>query len=269
METVEIAGRQVSRFILGSNPFSGFSHQGPDRDAEMVHYFTCARIKDVMWEAEELGINTVLGRGDRHLIRILMEYWDEGGTLQWFAQTCPELGPPEPTIDRALRAGAAACYIHGGYADHLMVNGRAEELKAPVQHAREQGIRVGLAGHLPQTIRWAEENLDVDFYMCSYYNPASRRKDAAHRSQTGEKYRQQDRRAMTDLIRELTRPAIHYKVMAAGRNDPRQALRVVAENLRTGDAVCVGVFPKDNPGMLREDVELLKRGPATCRRTGG
>ena len=259
MQTVEMGGRAVSRFILGSNPFSGFGHQGSERDAEMVHYYTCARIKEVLYQAEDLGINTVLGRADRHIIRVLLEYWDEGGQLQWFAQTCPELGAPEPTISRAAGAGAAACYIHGGYADHLMVNGRSEELRAPFAHARDRGIPVGLAGHLPETFRWAEDNLDMDFYMCSYYNPSSRRREAAHRSQKGEQYREKDRQAMIECIQGLSRPAIHYKVLAAGRNEPQEALQVAAEAMRPGDAVCVGIFSKDNPDMLREDVEILEQ----------
>ena len=68
---------------------------------------------------------------------------------------------------------------------------------------------------------------------------------------------EEDRTTMTDLIPALSRPVIHYKVMAAGRNDPRDAFTRVAAAMRPGDAVCVGVFPKDNPLMLQEDVELF------------
>lgn len=258
MDTVTIAGCEVSRFILGSNPFSGFSHQGRDRDSEMVHYYTCERIKDVLWEAEELGINTIIGRADHHMLRVLMEFWDEGGALQWFGQTCPELGAPEPSLRRLANAGAPAAHIHGGYADHLQANGQLEKLKPTVEYARELGIKIGTAGHKTDTIRWAEENLDLDFYMCAYYNPIPRDKEAAHRAGTREVYLEEDRQAMTELIQELSKPVIHYKVMAAGRNEPEEAFDYVARSMRPGDAVCVGVFPKDNPEMLREDVEMLK-----------
>ena len=44
-QTVQLGGLTASRFILGSNPFSGFSHQGPARDAEMMHYYTLDRLK--------------------------------------------------------------------------------------------------------------------------------------------------------------------------------------------------------------------------------
>ena len=189
--------------------------------------------------------------------RVLLEHWDEGGTLQWFGHTCPELGPPERTFDLVARAGARACHIHGGYADHLLANGRLEDLKPSVEHARRLGLTIGLAGHITDTIRWAEENLDVDYYMCSYYNPIPRKVDAEHRSGLQEVYLDEDRKAMTDLIRDLSRPVIHYKVLAAGRNDPREALAYVARSMRPGDAVCVGAYVKDNPGMVRDDVELF------------
>jgi hypothetical protein len=52
---------------------------------------------------------------------------------------------------------------------------------------------------------------------------------------------------------------VHYKVLAAGRNDPAAAFGVVARSMRPQDAVCVGVFPRDRPEMIREDVELFEQ----------
>ncbi len=59
MQYVNIKDVPVSRFILGSNPFSGFSHQGVERDRAMVRHYTTARIKEVLREAERLGLHTV------------------------------------------------------------------------------------------------------------------------------------------------------------------------------------------------------------------
>jgi hypothetical protein len=47
--------------------------------------------------------------------------------------------------------------------------------------------------------------------------------------------------------------------MAAGRNDPEEALEFVAQHLRPQDAVCVGVFMKDNPKMLEENLRYLEQ----------
>ena len=60
------------------------------------------------------------------------------------------------------------------------------------------------------------------------------------------------------MIRELRAPAIHYKIFAAGRTDPKEAFDFVARHLRPQDAVCIGVFTKDKPDMLAEDVRLFE-----------
>ncbi len=259
MEYVKIRDLTLSKIIVGSNPFSGNSHQGPRRDMEMRHYYTTARIKEVLKRAENQGINTILARGDHHIMRILMEYWDEGGGLQWFAQTCPELGPIERGIDNAIFGGAKACYIHGGVMDFLYTNKKLDEVPAAIEKIKNAGMPAGIAAHNPEVLEWAEENIDVDFYMCSYYNPTSRDKDPEHRSSTTEWFRKEDRDTMVEIIKKLGKPAIHYKVMAAGRNEPEEALGFAAKHLRPQDAVCIGVFTKDNPGMLEDDISLLRK----------
>ena len=248
----------VSRLILGGNPFSGFSHQTPGRDREMRRYYTTARIKETLRHAEDLGVNTFLGRTDRHIRRVLLEYWDDGGAIQWFAQTCPEYGPPGNSVAGAASAGAAACYVHGGQMDFLLAQGRMQDVHDAVAQTREAGMAAGIAGHGPQVFAWAEENLDVDFYMCSYYNPSRRDEHPEHTPGTHERFAPTDREAMVDVIGHLSRPAIHYKVLAAGRNDPREAFGLVARHLRPCDAVCVGVYTRHHPQMLDEDLRMLE-----------
>ena len=267
MDTAKIGSSEVSRFILGSNPFSGFSHQGHERDTEMIHYYTCERIKETLRTAESLGINAIIARADHHMLRVLLEYWDEGGTLQWFGQTCPELGSHYRSLDRVRSAGAPACHIHGGYADHLLANDGCAELVPLVAHAHKIGLTIGLAAHNPDTIRWAERNLDVDYYMCAYYHSIDRGQSAEHRPGTDEVFYDANRQAMTELIQTLGKPVIHYKVLAAGRNDPAEAFEYVARSMRPGDAVCVGIHTKDKPDMLAEDVALLERALAARSQT--
>lgn len=254
---VKIGNLSVSRLIIGGNPFSGFSHQGADRDAEMRHFYTVSRIKQALRQAEQLGINAHMGRTDHHVMRYLMEYWDEGGNITWLAQTCSAFGTVERAIDNAVAGGAKACHIHGGTMDFLLANNKLNELPALIAKIRQAGLAAGIAGHTTDVFTWAEENLDVDYYMCSYYNPIPRDKQAEHVSGTNEQYLDEDRRAMTDLIAGLSRPVIHYKVLAAGRNDPKEAFNFVARHLRPQDAVCVGIYTKDHPDSLAENLQLL------------
>jgi hypothetical protein len=262
VEHIQLHHLTVSRFILGSNPFSGFSHQGADRDLAMKRYFTAARIKETLRQAETLGVTTLIARMDHHVMRLLLEYWDEGGALQWFAQTCPEVGDHQACVNRAISGGAKACHVHGGVMDYLLAQGRQDEVQPVVNMIRDGGLLAGIAGHNPQVFTWAEDHLDVDYYMCSYYNAAHRDQRAEHVSGMAEWFLDEDRQIMTQMIPSLRRPAVHYKVLAAGRNEPAAAFAVVAQTLRPQDAVCVGVYPGDKPDMLAEDVQLFTRALA-------
>ncbi|MHC4201711.1 MAG: hypothetical protein ACYSU0_17125, partial [Planctomycetota bacterium] len=57
-DTVAMAGMEVSRFIIGGNPFSGFSHRTSEMSEAQRHFFTTEKIKETLREAEALGVNT-------------------------------------------------------------------------------------------------------------------------------------------------------------------------------------------------------------------
>ena len=259
LDFVSLGNLSVRRLILGSNPFSGFSHQTPLMDVAMRSYFTTQCIKDTLRQAEGLGVNTLIARADHHVLRLLFEYWQEGGALQWIAQTCPELGSVMQGVQNAINGGAKACYIHGGSMDYMLANDQLDEVPDIIARIRDAGLAAGVAGHNPRVFEWADEHLDVDFYMCSYYNPTSRDKIAGHISGAEECFDDTDRENMATLIQRLSKPAIHYKVLAAGRNNPDDAFAYVARHLRFNDAVCVGVYPKDHPDMLTENIQLLEK----------
>lgn len=257
MDYVTLGTLKVSRFILGSNPFAGFSHQNPATDLAMKRFFTVAQIKATLREAEALGVNTVLGRTDNFMMRVLFEYWNEGGKIQWIAQSCPEYADNEASILRAASNGAKACFIHGGVMDNLFAQKKLDQVEPALKLISEQGMLAGVAAHNPQAIAWAEANVKVDFYMCCYYNSANRDQKAEHVSGMAEWFRDEDRTAMTEVIGTLSHPVIHYKVLAAGRNDPAAAFAYAAKQMRAGDMACVGICQKDNADMLKTDVRLL------------
>jgi len=262
MQYAQFKQLTVSRFIVGSNPFSGFSHQSPETDWAMRHYFTTGKVKEILHEAESLGVNTLLARTDFHVMRMILEYRDEGGTLQWFAQSCPEVGSHEACILRAHQYGAVACHLHGGVMDNLFAQGKMSEVPPALEMIREKGMLAGIAAHNPRVIEWAEEHLDLDYYLACYYNPVPRDQRAEHVPGMAEVYSEADRQTMTDLIQKLTKPVVHYKILAAGRNDPAAAFAFAASQMRANDVVCVGVYPKDKSSMLKEDVRLLEESLA-------
>ena len=146
MDTVQVRDKHVSRVTVGGNPFSGFSHQGPDRDKEMTDYFTNKRIKEFLRSAETLGVNTLFARTDYHIMGVLREYWEEGGTIQWFAQVCPDVRedcPPSETwmkwMAEAAELDPAALYIHGGIVDNWFANEQFDVLAGALERIRGYG----------------------------------------------------------------------------------------------------------------------------------
>ena len=45
-QTVHLGSVPVSRFLLGGNPFGGYSHWTVERDNEMVDWYTMERVKE-------------------------------------------------------------------------------------------------------------------------------------------------------------------------------------------------------------------------------
>ena len=251
MPTVEIAGLEVSRLIVGGNPFSGGSHQSAALSREMRDYYTTEKIKETLRECERCGITTIQARGDNHIMRMLNEYWNEGGTLKWIAQTASERASVPDNIRQIVSSGAVACYHHGSSTDGLWREGRMDVVRDRLGTIRDTGMIVGLGTHNPEVVRYAEDRgYDVDFYMVCFYDLISR---------GGEVYLEEDRAAACQVIREVDKPCLAFKIMAAGRNDPEEAFRVALEHIKPSDAVVVGVFPKHRPNEVEQDARLTER----------
>jgi len=257
-KTVHLGDVPITRFILGGNPFGGYSHQTVERDNEMADWYTMERVKEAYRLAGQAGVTAHIGRADNFIVRALREHWNEGGTLTWIAQQCPGVGTLRHGINNAIHGKAKCCFIHGGEMDHRVHHKETAEVFDAIQMIKDAGMPAGVAGHRTDTIQWAVDNLELDFFMTCYYSPDDRRQHAQRDYNVEEYYGPEHREAMCALIQELPAPAIHYKIMAAGRNDPKEAFAYVADAYRPGDAVCLGVFTKDNANMIQEDVDLLE-----------
>jgi hypothetical protein len=257
MDYTKFGSKSISKFILGGNPISGFSHQGTARDREMRAYYTDEQAVTLLHEAQNLGVNAWVARADDHILGILRQFRAAGGEINWLAQSAPELGDPLVSAERAAHAGAAGCHIHGGVMDFYLAQNRLDEVAGIIQRIRASGMLAGIAGHNPAIFTWAREHLDVDYFMCAYYNPTPRDEHPEHIHGAQEEFLESDRQAMMLVIPTLERPVIHYKILAAGRNNPREAFQFAARQMRPCDCACIGVYSKDMPGMLHEDIDIL------------
>src|SRR5512136_66639 len=70
LPTVRIGTLEVSRLILGSNPFWGYSHKSPQLDEEMKRHHTDERIIQILDEAAECGLTALASPPDERWVKL-------------------------------------------------------------------------------------------------------------------------------------------------------------------------------------------------------
>ena len=246
LPTISIASHRVTRLIIGGNPYSGISHRSADASKAMEDYYTTIQIMMDLRQAERNGINTVLARADKHIMRVLNEYWNAGGTIQWIAQTPKdtEYADLDEYVQIIERYKPIAIYHHGGTTDKLYAEGRLDSLRESLKYIRDLDCAVGIGTHDPQVLKYCySEGYDVDFYVCALYNHTTHR----------ELYLPNDRYAAFATIQAIPMPIIAIKVLAAGRNEPREAFRLAVENIKPMDAMAVGMYTQFQPDQIRQN----------------
>jgi hypothetical protein len=269
INTVKLGGSDVniSRLVIGGNIFSGTSHMSAEADNEMEDYYTTENIKKALFHAEKCDINTVTMRGDKHIFRIIREYRNEGGTLQWIAQTASEMLSYRGNIDQIMKFKPVSIYHHGTVTDALFKEKKYDELKDRLKIIRDTGVSVGLCTHMPQVVEYAEEHgFDTDYYMTCAYNLSriDRISSAVTgKIENGEPFYREDRELMYKVIKSVAKQCHIFKILAAGRlcETPKQVSETFEEtfaNIKDIDVAVVGMFQK-HMDQIEVNSEIVRK----------
>jgi hypothetical protein len=260
----------ISRVICGGNLINGYAHS---RDLIYVsellrHYFTDEKIIETWKICEETGINTmianVFGSGSdeqvENTVRILNKYRDErGGTIQWIAQTNPQLKDLTSSIQKAIDNGAVGAFVQGGVADDFVRKGHVELLGKIIEFIKQNGLIAGIAGHNIRTPMACEKaSIEPDFYMKTLHstNYWSTRQPDQHQdvidNYTIDNYWDKYPEKTIEFMKQVDKPWIAYKVLAAGAIHPKDGFKFAFEH--GADFLCVGMFDF----QVREDVIIAK-----------
>ena len=247
LPTIKLGSVEVSRLILGSNPFFGFAHKPGDVGKQMTDYYTEERIMAVLDEAAEHGITAVWTPCYDHWIRLWNKYREKGGKLKiWIGQPDPQPRQMKAAITACAKNGGKAICIQGARVDRQVAAGRFDVLRDWLDHVHSFGLPAGLAAHNPRAHLLAEEKkLPADFYHQCFYQP--------------EDYSKKLRDLAVATIRKLDKPVVGYKILAAGRLPAPEGFSFAFKHLRRKDGVCVGIFPKDDPDQITEDATLTRK----------
>ena len=249
LPTMKIGDVEITRLIVGSNPFTGKSHLNETVDADMKAYFTEEQAFAMLRRCEEAGINAVQSRGSMPVMGLIGRYRQAGGKLLWLAQTGKNLTTFDEELDEMMKYDPAAVCIHGELADELYMTGMLDRLEGLLDRIRRKNVPCGICAHFPEVLTYAEEHgLKPDYYMASLYNLSQ--PDRSHDvNPTGERFEDSDIPVMYHVIRHLSAPTVALKILGAGRRcgseeQVKAAFREAFASMKPGDGVLVGMFDK-------------------------
>ncbi|MGI6139114.1 MAG: hypothetical protein GX117_03705 [Candidatus Hydrogenedentes bacterium] len=261
----KIGDLSISRILLGGNLLTHFTHS---RDLKYVytlceHYNTDEKIMETMAVAEKHGVNTLVIHTVPRAMETLRTYrHDRGGKIQWII--CPTLQVDEDAaayrrqVKEIVDMGVEAVYLWGVAADRLTAEGNVDAMKRAVGIGHEFGLPSGVGAHDLRVIECCEEHgVPADFYIKTFHHhnyPSAPRPDqlsAVHTEVPG--YWCQDPQAVIDVMSQVDKPWIAFKVMAAGAIPPENAFQYVFDN--GADFSLAGMFDFE----IEEDVQIAKK----------
>jgi len=261
----KIGKLSVSRLLLGGNLLTHYTHS---RDLKYVynlaaHYNTEEKIHETMALAEEYGIDTLVIHTAPGIMGILKRYrYDKGGSLQWIICPTAEIDAGfdayRKQVGQLAEAGVDGIYLWGVRADQLVSQGKVDLIARAVEAAKDYGLPSGVGAHDLRVIKQCEQKgVDADFYIKTLHHhryPSAPRPDeltAVTAEVPG--YWCREPQEVIEFMKQVKRPWIAFKVMAAGAIPPEDAFRYAFEN--GADHILAGMFDFE----IAEDVRIAKR----------
>ncbi len=273
MNYVDFFGKKVSKLIIGDNPMTGHSYiEDQIPGSEMYAFYSTEKIKETLHEMEELGYNTMLPLATPFMIKILQDYENEGGKLQYIWQPYMPMSQKVSIQQMMSLKGTIGVYHQGSTTDYLYETNQCDSILEQIKQYREMGLPVGLGTHRPDVIEKSErEGWDVDFYVACMQNARRNREGEqsgfiSGKTKMGLLFYPDDRPIMLETLKNITKPVITYKIFAGGQmfvekkhEEIRELIKGVYEEvftaLKPNDFAAIGVFQRDSD-QLRENAEL-------------
>ncbi len=245
-----VGGISLSRMIVGSNWFLGWSHTSLAKDKFIRSYQTRKSISDILTVFFENGVDAVMG-GVNPLFSDAIADAEQRTGVKAVRIYTPHLNvvanggetrEPEEVFDECARYGADICMPHQCTTDALVdrLHGVIRDIDAYTQMIRERGMIPGLSTHMPETVVIADKTgADVETYI-QIYNAAGF-------------LMQVEADWVMRIIQNAKKPVMTIKPLAAGRLLPPVGLAFVWNTIRDQDMVTIGTT---TPDEAREVIEI-------------
>jgi hypothetical protein len=268
LPTVRFGRHEVTRLIIGTNPFCGYSHFNPLLDQFMREYMTPDRVQEILVRCEQAGINTWQLHYQDKTMAFLKRYRAEGGKMNIFLLSDFELQKnPRQLLPEAAKLGPIGIAHHGNRTDDAFHAGKMNQVREFLKMVRDTGVMVGVSTHNPAVVDYCEgQDWDVDYYQTCFYQQSRLPEDQREHFReavVGEPFFEGDPERMCKMIRQTRKPCLGFKILAAGRRvktsaQVEEAFRFAYQNIKPSDCVIVGMCPRFKD-EVREDTELARR----------
>jgi hypothetical protein len=252
-----VGGLSLSRLIVGTNWFLGYSHYSSAKDKFIKKTQTMEKMVEILKVFLESGIDTVMGPLNPLLTESVQEAQQQTGKdiklilTPWFniLPGGPLENEPERVFSECKMAGACICMPHQMVTDALMdrMFRKIRDIEKYTRLIRQYDMVPGLSTHMPETIIYADEtNVDVETYIQLY-------------NATGF-LMQVETDWVMKIINNAAKPVMTIKPLAAGRLLPISGLTFVWNTIREQDLVTVGTAtPDEAREVINISLELLSR----------
>jgi hypothetical protein len=232
----------VSRMIIGTNWFLGYSHISVAKDSFIKSYQDTKKVAAILETFLDHGIDTVMGPPDPLLIDAVKEAQDRTGDEIILILTPtfnivpggPKENDAEDVLDMCKGFQCKICMPHMIVTDYLLdrMNGKIRNIKKYTAMIRERDMIPALSTHMPETIIIADKtNVDIETYI-QIYNAIGFLMHV-------------EPEWVMQIIKNAHKPIITIKPLAAGRLSPLTGLPFVWSTIRNKDMVAIGTTTAD------------------------
>jgi len=274
LPTLALGRYRLTRLIAGSNPISGYSHSTLNLSEHMKEYFTLERVVAFVERCERMGINAwQTGQGaSEKIVRAVGTLRERGSKIHWFCLASE--GEGQRPLEEVVALKPIAVVHHGGVTDRLFRAGQAEKVHDFVKKAHDAGVLAGVSSHNPDNVAFVEEKgWENDFFMTCFYNvtrPAEEIRSKLGTVPLGEPFLESDREVMSAVVRQVKRPCLVFKILAAGHlcwdeKSVDSAFEYAFSHIKKGDGVIVGMYPRFSDEIAKNAALTLKHaGPGAA-----
>ncbi|MCL2701511.1 MAG: hypothetical protein FWE88_07440 [Phycisphaerae bacterium] len=251
----------VSRLIVGTNWFMGYSHCTPSQDTYIKENIRQRKaMADIMEVFFRRGVDSVLGGiTPEPMVDAIKDVQDRTGVKGVIISTPHfKIGPETPAngldpddvqrvLDDEARCGAHICMPHQCITDALLdrCSRTIRHIDQITRGIRERGMVPGLSTHMPETIIYTDESkIDIETYI-SIYNSMGF-------------LMQVEVDWTASIIQKAAKPVLTIKPMASGQVRPFQGMNFVWNTIRPQDMVAVGTMcPREAEELIDMSLQIL------------